>query len=59
MSALDDKKLKGNIAVLYGGESSEREVSLNSGQAVIKAFNDLGHDVVALDVKTVELAKAI
>ncbi|MBC8345108.1 MAG: D-alanine--D-alanine ligase [Candidatus Marinimicrobia bacterium] len=37
------------IAVLYGGNSAERDVSLSSGKAVIDACNVLGHDVVALD----------
>lgn len=41
----------GNIAVLFGGESSEREVSLNSGKAVVEAFETLGIDVLAIDVK--------
>lgn len=39
----------GKVAVLLGGNSSEREVSLNSGQAVIEALQSLGHDVVAID----------
>ena len=37
------------IAILYGGNSAEREVSLSSGNAIIDACNILGHDVVALD----------
>ena len=37
------------IAVLLGGTSAEREVSLASGLAVIKALRDNGHDVVAID----------
>ncbi len=31
-----------NIAVLYGGPSSEREISMKSGTAVINALNNLG-----------------
>lgn len=38
------------ITVLYGGTSSEREISLISGKAVIEALNDLGADVQAIDV---------
>lgn len=40
----------GNIAVLFGGESSEREVSLNSGRAIVAAFKSLSIDVLAIDV---------
>jgi D-alanine-D-alanine ligase len=39
----------GKIAVLLGGSSAEREVSLNSGQTVIEALQSLGLDVVAVD----------
>lgn len=59
MSFLDQEKIKGNVAVLFGGESSEREVSLQSGTAVISAFAKLGVKVVALDVKTSELVDAL
>ena len=41
------KKLK--IAVLYGGVSSEREVSLRTGQAVIAALTRCGYNVVGID----------
>lgn len=37
------------IAVLLGGSSAEREVSLNSGKTVIEALQSLGMDVVAVD----------
>lgn len=56
---INQQALTGNIAVLLGGESSEREVSLNSGQAIIRAFERLGQTVIALDVPTCELAAAI
>ena len=39
----------GRVGLLYGGTSSEREVSLMSGAAVHKALQDLGVDVVAID----------
>jgi len=39
----------GRVAVLYGGQSAEREVSLQSGQAVIDAFLKAGVDVVGID----------
>lgn len=38
------------VGVVMGGTSNEREVSLRSGQAVIAALEDLGHDVVGIDL---------
>lgn len=38
------------IAVLYGGTSSEREISLKSGKAVIEALNQLQAHVIPVDV---------
>jgi D-alanine-D-alanine ligase len=43
---LSDRK----IAVLMGGPGSEREVSLASGKAVLKALLDLGLDATGVDV---------
>ncbi len=40
------------IAVLMGGPGAEREVSLASGKAVLKALLGLGLDAVAVDVTT-------
>ncbi|MDZ4018296.1 D-alanine--D-alanine ligase [Pseudomonas sichuanensis] len=40
----------GRVAVLYGGKSAEREVSLKSGAAVIEALTSAGVDVVGIDV---------
>ncbi len=37
------------IAVLLGGSSPERLVSIASGRGVIKALRELGHDVSAID----------
>ena len=37
------------IAVLLGGNSDEREVSLASGVQVARALREAGHDVVAVD----------
>lgn len=46
-----DMTMRGkNIAVLYGGMSSEREISLKSGRAVIEALKSLDADVIAVDV---------
>jgi len=50
---------KGSIAVLYGGESSEREVSLKSGEAVINAFAELGVAVEPIDVALKDLQQCL
>lgn len=39
------------VVVLMGGRSSEREISLKSGQAVLKALQDLGYEAMALDLE--------
>lgn len=44
------------VAVLMGGPSSEREVSLRSGQAVAEALREGGYDVQAVDVTDRSLA---
>ncbi len=46
MSLVTDKK----IGVLLGGLSSEREVSLASGNAILKALKEKGYHPVAIDV---------
>ena len=38
------------IAVLMGGQSSEREISIRSGQAALAALLRKGYDAVALDI---------
>lgn len=40
------------IAVLFGGTSEERDVSIASAAQVIPALRGLGHDVVAIDTAT-------
>lgn len=42
------------IAVLMGGVSEERPVSLRSGKAVAGALRTLGHEVKACDVRTLQ-----
>ena len=37
------------IKVLYGGESSEREVSLESGKYIFQAVKDLGYEAQLID----------
>lgn len=44
------------VAVLKGGYSAEREVSLNSGRAVASALRERGHDVTEIDVTGPTLA---
>lgn len=41
------------IAVLMGGDSSEREVSLRSGQAVAQGLREAGHEVLEVEVPSV------
>jgi len=41
----------GRVGLLYGGTSSEREVSLMSGAAVYQALQNLGVDVVLIDAQ--------
>ncbi len=45
------------VAVLYGGDSAEREVSLHSGRAVAAALRRKGYDTRLLDVSESLLAK--
>lgn len=48
-----DPELKqkiGRVGVLYGGTSAEREISLQSGAAVIAALQEAGIEHVAIDV---------
>ena len=51
-----DGKLK--VAVLFGGTSSERDVSIASGSQVVKALREAGHDVIAVDTATGVLGPA-
>jgi D-alanine-D-alanine ligase len=44
------------VAVLLGGLSAEREVSLSSGAGCAKALREEGFDVVEIDPKTADLA---
>lgn len=37
------------VAVLFGGTSAERDVSIASGAQVVKALRAAGHDVIAVD----------
>jgi D-alanine-D-alanine ligase len=44
------------IAVIYGGNSAEREVSLNSGKAIAKGLISAGYDVMLFDTKELDLS---
>jgi len=43
-------KDRGNIGVLMGGVSAEREISLKTGEAIVKALRVRGYDVCPIDV---------
>ncbi len=38
------------VAVIMGGKSSEREISLKTGRAIVKALKELGHEVYTFDL---------
>lgn len=53
ITLLTDKTFKhrlGRVGVLLGGQSSEREISLQSGHAVLAALKEAGVEHVAIDV---------
>lgn len=45
------------IAVCYGGDSSEREVSILSGRAVLQSLKNQGYDAKLIDVTELLLSK--
>lgn len=47
----NDPQIFGRVAVLYGGESSEREVSLLTGKAVLQALLSRGVDATGVDTR--------
>lgn len=49
----------GKVAVLYGGSSAEREVSLRSGQAVLAALQAQGVDAHGVDPAAVSLTALV
>ncbi len=52
-----DPQTFGRVAVLYGGKSAEREVSLKSGAAVLAALQSAGVDAFGIDVDDRLLAR--
>ena len=59
MSELDSAKRYGKVAVMLGGTSAERPVSLNSGAAVLAALTRQGVDAHAFDPATRTLGDLI
>jgi D-alanine-D-alanine ligase len=55
MSGMIDPKSLGKVAVLFGGSSAEREVSLNSGSRVLAALQRQGVDAHAFDPAATQL----
>lgn len=57
MSQIVDVQAFGRVAVLYGGRSAERAVSLRSGAEVLTALQGAGVDAFGIDVGTDLLAR--
>ena len=47
------------IAVLYGGVSKEREVSISSSKGIMKALEENGHEVIGIDFHPKKLHEII
>lgn len=47
---VSEKEALGKVAVLMGGTSAERSVSLNSGAAILSALLELGIDAFGIDI---------
>jgi D-alanine-D-alanine ligase len=56
MSGIDPKRF-GKVAVLFGGVSAEREVSLNSGRLVLQGLREAGVDAHPFDPAERDLAE--
>jgi len=56
---ITDAREFGKVAVLLGGQSSEREISLLSGGAVHAALQRRGVDALAIDPRDVPLAELV
>ena len=54
-----DQLRQSKIAVLLGGHSAERDISLQSGQTVVSALQSLGLAVLAVDTAQSDWAAAI
>ena len=51
MKTIFNKRDYGKVAVLMGGNSAERDISLLSGNAIYKGLNNSGIDVVKIDTR--------
>lgn len=49
MTRVDDPRAFGRVAVVHGGDSAEREVSLDSGRNVLEALRANGVDATGVD----------
>ncbi len=58
-TALKSALKKAPVAVLYGGNSAEREVSLNSGKGIAKGLEQAGFNVVLMDTKEIPLTELV
>ena len=48
--------MKRRVAVLMGGVSKEREISLKSGKAVAQGLREQGHEVIEVDIDAEDIA---
>ena len=48
---MNNKKF-GKVAVLFGGNSNEREISISSGKSVLKSLKESNIDVIGIDPNT-------
>lgn len=56
-AATKDPSVFGKVAVVYGGNSNERAVSLDSGSAVLKALQSQGIDATHFDPKNQDVTE--
>ncbi len=56
---ISDPREFGRVAVVFGGDSSEREISLLSGNAVLEALKARGVDAHAFDPRSLPLSELI
>jgi D-alanine-D-alanine ligase len=59
LQRVSDAAAFGRVAVLFGGDSSEREISLLSGQAVLAALKKRGVDAHPFDPRDLPLAELV
>jgi D-alanine-D-alanine ligase len=59
LKRITDPKDFGRVAVMLGGDSSEREISLLTGNAVLEALRRRGVDAHAFDPRDVPLAQLL